>query len=273
MRNRILKEGFFRNYDLACLPPLARILFQGLWCMADKEGRLVDQPPRIKADVLPYDDCDIAPFLDSLHTLGFIARYEVSGRRFIQIVNFVKHQSLTSYEKNQTVSEIPPLSVEATSDRPAEPHTVTSEELQKQNKPASDSLPLPANGRPAGVGEKGQKKPSSTSEELQKNFRSGSERTEQNRTDSAKAGAERAPTIWDVGVPLLTGAGVAERDARSILGRLAKKHGNAAVASAIAITSQVPRANPHEYLVAVLSREQTPRTQAELNRGGGGPVI
>lgn len=235
MRNRILKEGFFRNFDLACLPPLARILFQGLWCMADKEGRLVDQPPRIKADILPYDDCDVAPFLDSLHTLGFITRYEVSGRRYIQVVNFTKHQSLTTYEKNQTVSEIPPLPVETTSDRPADSHNGTSEELQK-------------------------------------NFRSKSERSVRD-TDSAKAGAPRAPNIWDVGVPLLTGGGMNERDARSLLGRLAKNHGNAAVAAAIAVTSQVPRANPHEYLVAALTREQRPRNQAEMNGAEKGKLV
>ena len=236
MRNRILKEGFFRNYDLATLPPLARLLFQGLWCMADKEGRLVDQPPRIKADILPYDDCDVAPFLDSLHTLGFITRYEVSGRRYIQVVNFAKHQSLTTYEKNQTVSELPPPPVETTSDRPADSHNGTSEELQK-------------------------------------NFRSESERSVRD-TDSAKAGgAPRAPNIWDVGVPLLTGSGMSERDARSLLGRLAKNHGNAKVAAAIAATSQVPRANPHEYLVATLTREPKARTQAELNSAAPGKAV
>lgn len=235
VRNRILKEGFFRNYDLACLPPLARILFQGLWCMADKEGRLVDQPPRIKADILPYDDCELVPLLDSLHTSGFIVRYEVSGRHYIQVVNFTKHQTLTTYEKNQTASDIPPLSVENALDRPAD----------------SDS---------------------GTSEELQKNFRSKSERTEQNRTETLRG--EKPPSIWDVGVPLLAGDGrLTERSARSLLGRLAKEHTTARVAEALGRTSHANPANPHEYLVAVLTREQKPRNQAEMNGAGKGKLV
>ena len=58
VRARNLKPGYFKNEGLADLPPLARILFAGLWGMADREGRLEDRPKRIKAEILPYDNCD-----------------------------------------------------------------------------------------------------------------------------------------------------------------------------------------------------------------------
>jgi hypothetical protein len=53
-RSRNIKPGFFLNDELAECEPLARILFAGLWCIADREGRLEDRPKRIKAEVLPY---------------------------------------------------------------------------------------------------------------------------------------------------------------------------------------------------------------------------
>jgi len=95
VRARNIKPGFFKNEELAAKDPLARILFQGLWCMADREGRLEDRPARIKAEILPYDDCSIDALLNSLASGEdpFILRYESEGRRFIQVIHFIRHQN------------------------------------------------------------------------------------------------------------------------------------------------------------------------------------
>lgn len=92
-RARNIKPGFFKNDRLAECSPLARILFAALWCEADREGRMEDRPKRIKAECLPYDDCDADDLLSQLANGGFILRYEVGGNRFIQILNFAKHQN------------------------------------------------------------------------------------------------------------------------------------------------------------------------------------
>jgi len=47
-RIRSLKPDFFKDEDLAVLPFEARLLFEGLWCYADKEGRLEDRPKYLK---------------------------------------------------------------------------------------------------------------------------------------------------------------------------------------------------------------------------------
>ena len=106
MRARNIKPGFFKNEALGEIDPLARLLFIGLWCMADKEGRLEDRPKRIKAEILPYDSSNIEKLLEQLCTARFIVRYEdpKTGGRFIQIPNFVKHQNP---HKNERPSEIP----------------------------------------------------------------------------------------------------------------------------------------------------------------------
>ena len=77
----------------------SRLLFIGLWCMADRSGRLEDRPLRIKAELFPYDNCDIEAMLEELAgkkdcdgTPSFILRYG-DKKRYIQIVNFLKHQT------------------------------------------------------------------------------------------------------------------------------------------------------------------------------------
>ncbi len=111
-RARNIKPGFFINDVLAEACPLARILFAGLWCFADREGRLSDRPKKIKAEILPYDDCNADELLESLATLGFIIRYQVEGARYIQVVNFDKHQN--PHVKEQA-SEIPAPDLHQTS--------------------------------------------------------------------------------------------------------------------------------------------------------------
>lgn len=92
-RARNIKPGFFRNELLVELNCETRLLFIGLWTLADKAGRLEDRPKKIKIELFPADDMDIPCMLDALAKHGFITRYAVKGVRFIQINNFLKHQS------------------------------------------------------------------------------------------------------------------------------------------------------------------------------------
>jgi hypothetical protein len=92
-RARNIKPGFFKNEVLAELTPLTRLLFAGLWCLADREGRLEDRPKRIKADIFPYDNCNVDKKLNHLRDKGFVLRYQVDGEGYIQVLNFNKHQN------------------------------------------------------------------------------------------------------------------------------------------------------------------------------------
>lgn len=104
-RARNIKPGFFKNEDLAELNPETRLLFIGLWTLADREGRLEDRPKRIKAELFAFDSFDVDSMLSELQSRSFLIRYEVDGGRFIQVSNFVKHQDPHYREK---ASEIPP---------------------------------------------------------------------------------------------------------------------------------------------------------------------
>lgn len=102
-RARNIKPGFFKNEELAELSPLTRLLFAGLWTLADREGRLEDRPKRIRAEILPYDDGSVDEMLNELHRTGFILRYSSGDKRFIQIENFSKHQNPHCKEPESTI--------------------------------------------------------------------------------------------------------------------------------------------------------------------------
>lgn len=105
-RARNIKPAFFMNEDLVELPFQDRLLFIGLWTLADREGRLEDRPKRIKMEIFPADDVNVDESLTRLASTGMIVRYQVAGSRYIQIVNFLKHQRPHGQEK---ASEIPPF--------------------------------------------------------------------------------------------------------------------------------------------------------------------
>ncbi len=110
MRARSIKPGLYKDEDLATLPMEARWLFPALWMLSDCLGRLEDRPKMIKAEAFPYDDnvgvAMVHRLLGLLHDAGFIRRYEVDGRGYIQVVNFEKHQNPHKNEKDRG-SQIP----------------------------------------------------------------------------------------------------------------------------------------------------------------------
>ncbi len=110
-RIRYIKPDFFKDEDLADLPYETRIFYAGLWCQADKAGRLEDRPRRLKAEIFPYDNVDIERCLEQLSKLKcsskqpFINRYVIGEQRYIQILTWSDHQKPHHTEKE---SEIPP---------------------------------------------------------------------------------------------------------------------------------------------------------------------
>lgn len=88
-RARNIKPAFFKNELLVELPVEARLLFIGLWTLADREGRLENRPKRIKMEIYPADNFNIIELLQLLQKSEFIHLYG----DYIQIINFTKHQS------------------------------------------------------------------------------------------------------------------------------------------------------------------------------------
>ena len=98
-RARNIKPSFFNNPELVELRYEVRLLFIGLWTIADREGRLEDRPKKIKMELFPADNIDVDAAISELSASGFVLRYEVGNLKLIQIVNFTKHQKPHHQEK------------------------------------------------------------------------------------------------------------------------------------------------------------------------------
>ena len=105
-RSRNIKYEFFTNDELADNDPLGRILFIGLWTLADYKGDLVWKDRRIKAKLLPYDNCDVNKLAINLDKSGFIRFYSDGIYLYARVVNFDAHQNPHKNEKKKG-SDIP----------------------------------------------------------------------------------------------------------------------------------------------------------------------
>ena len=106
-RARNIKPGFFLNEYLGTCDPLEALLFEGLWLLADREGRLEFRPLRIKAQIFPYRDLSaqvITGYIRNLSSNGFIVLYEADGNQYIEVCGFLEHQNP---HKNEKASDIP----------------------------------------------------------------------------------------------------------------------------------------------------------------------
>jgi hypothetical protein len=113
VRARSIKPGVCDNEVLGTADPFYTLLFERLWMIADREGRLEDRPLRIKAQAFPYrEGLDVEPMLAWLDAQGFIRRYEADGKRYIQVLEFKKHQKPHTNEQDSVIP--PPRKEEST---------------------------------------------------------------------------------------------------------------------------------------------------------------
>jgi hypothetical protein len=220
-RSRNIKPGFFKNEVLASLPAFTRLLFAGIWTLADREGRLEDRPMRMKMELFPCDNVNVEEMLQQLEGGGFIKRYEVNGEKLVQVLAWSKHQNPHHTEKASTYPDIHGgLTVKEPS-KPSEPRKQDGGNLADSLLLIPDSLiPDSLGSVPIGTG--------------------------------ADAPNDR-DFIFANGVALLTVAGVADKNARSMLAMLSKRHGEPSVAAAIQQAAIDRPIEPVSWLQAVLA--------------------
>jgi hypothetical protein len=100
-RTRSIKPSFFKNEYLAECEPMARLLFIGLWTLADSQGRMEFRPLRIKAELFPYENCDILGLLKQLADRGFVRAYESGDVKVLEIPTFGEHQRCHPDERDE----------------------------------------------------------------------------------------------------------------------------------------------------------------------------
>lgn len=135
-RSRNIKPGASKNEYLAELGPHAQFLFVMLPTIADREGRLEDRPKRIKADIFPYYEVDVDALLQSLANSPerFVVRYEIDGKRYLQITNFHEHQAPHRNESESCIPPVPESFVPRTVQSTTKDSTSTSTHVVASNK-------------------------------------------------------------------------------------------------------------------------------------------
>jgi hypothetical protein len=82
---------------------LARILYVGLWCESDREGRMEWKPKTFKLRYLPGDSCDVDTLAQELIDAKMLVLYEVEGVLYAEIPSFTKHQVINNRESDSVI--------------------------------------------------------------------------------------------------------------------------------------------------------------------------
>lgn len=92
MKIRSVRPEFFTDPMMASLDPMVRLLYVGLWCYVDDEGRGEWLPKQIEGAIFPFEDVDIHALLEQLVRSARIVRYTDGDREFFHIPTFSEYQ-------------------------------------------------------------------------------------------------------------------------------------------------------------------------------------
>lgn len=96
-RIRTIKPEFPHSESMGRVSREARLCFILLWTIADDAGRLRGNSRMLASLLFPYDDDakkHIDGWLDQLSSEGCIARYEVDGTAYVQVLKWAEHQKI-----------------------------------------------------------------------------------------------------------------------------------------------------------------------------------
>jgi hypothetical protein len=113
-RIRTVKPEFFTSESVLSVSPLARLFFIGLWCEADRDGRLKWKPKTLKFRYLPGDSVNIEKLCTELEQAEMIVTYTIDNNDYCEIPSFKSHQVINNREKE---SELPPRDSDASTTR------------------------------------------------------------------------------------------------------------------------------------------------------------
>lgn len=108
-RARNIKPSFFVNEQVSDNCPLGRLLFIGLWTMADYKGDLEWKEKTLKIQILPWDECSVKQLAINLDKSGLIRFYSDGEKIYLNIPNFEKHQNPHKNEREKG-SDVPAYS-------------------------------------------------------------------------------------------------------------------------------------------------------------------
>jgi hypothetical protein len=155
-RIRSIKPEFWDDRRLAKRTSRdARLLYIGLWNLADEHSRLNGDPQWLKGQIFSFDDDidakTVAGLLDELDTAGRIVRYDHDGDPYIFLPFLARHQRLEPKVK----SRLPPPPEPYASQFASDADESARDADQSESSANKSSLLYGAGGRGHGAGGRG----------------------------------------------------------------------------------------------------------------------
>jgi hypothetical protein len=95
MRIRTIKPDFWTDEKVVELSPWARLLFIGLWNIADDHGRLIYSPRKIKLQLFPADSIEVGDLFRELIDRRLVLIYKNGdSTQYLQVKHFAEHQKI-----------------------------------------------------------------------------------------------------------------------------------------------------------------------------------
>ena len=93
---RSIKPAFFEDEKVSKLPIQARLLYIGMWTIADDNGVLKGHPAFLKSQIFPYDDTlrvgEVSKWIDALVEARMLIPFPYEGESYYVIRTFRTHQ-------------------------------------------------------------------------------------------------------------------------------------------------------------------------------------
>jgi len=107
-RIRTIKPDFFYSEQVAGVSHAARLLFIGLWTIADRAGRLQWAPRKLRAQLFPYEEALlIHPLAEELTSAGLLHIYTTDGGTYAWVPGFTAHQRPHPKEPESVIPACP----------------------------------------------------------------------------------------------------------------------------------------------------------------------
>ena len=237
MPTRYLKPGIRDSENIDAVSPLAETLFYRLLVTVDDFGRADARPSMVKAACFPIKDAvsasDCDAMLAELAGAGLVQLYMVDGKPYMQMSKWDNVPRAKESKFPAPEHGCAQVHTSACKPRTLLPVTVTETGTQTENR-----------------------KPETVTE-ISEAKASGASATKNLTPDEI---------IFGYGVPMLTTAGTAEKQARSFLGGLRKSHGDEAVVNALRECIRAKPLQPLEWLAGALKPKVAGKQSAVESR-------
>lgn len=138
-RIRTIKPEFWRDEKIMDCAPVERLLFIGLWGLADDYGRYELAPRNIRAELFAEDEISseqVRGMLMDLSAKGLITVYSAEGKDYFYVTNWDKHQRIDNKAKPKYPSPfgIGPSQEKREQENPSEPSQILARNSEDSGK-------------------------------------------------------------------------------------------------------------------------------------------